>query len=173
MTGSPVSVISATCDLKTSNLSSQVNENCKIVFIESISPFLWTHGVTKTAHELKELTVRGKVVVVNVHLDTLLEEDSGVKLRYLSTAVIRVLKQVGKQKFLVRISMKKKYQTEIVEIAGNDVKSSVVSHNVNVEQSVASSPVVTTFNLGVNLSETEKQAKDSLVLPYLRYFLFC
>lgn len=165
LTGTDVFSISAPSCLKIPNLTSLVNEQ-RIIFVESISPFLWTHGILGVSRDLKDLTDRGKILVLNVHSDTLLDKNDSQRLRYMSTACIQVLKQMEKHKFLVKISIKKKHQTEIVEICGRDVKSSVVSHTI--QQSIVSSPAVTTFNLGVNLSETEKQAKDSLILPYLR-----
>lgn len=151
-----------------------------VVFIDSVSPFLWCHGLTHFTREITHLASSAKRIVLGVHSDTLLGESDAVFLESLCTTHVNVAVRYDASNFLVTVTCKKsggkvlgRRQAELVTIAEDgSVNSSVSTAKVERSQPrVVPMDSLTTFNLGVSMSEAEKKARDHLVLPYLRYFL--
>jgi len=145
------------------------------VFVDNISYYMWNNS---SSHILRSITSSVKIglnFVICIFRDTLPSTiDTSVFKRY-SSHYVSVLKRIDSRSILVEIFEKKNghisSKMEILTFDDNlNVNSSAyrpdeikcVSDNSIPVQSLA------TFNLGTDLSESEKNARNALVLPYLR-----
>ena len=164
-------------------LSDKTNLSEKLVFVDSLNRLIERLGFYNTYRLIKNLKTFVKSLVCLVHND-LLDSNELEKFEMLSMIQIKLqtnnnFNAINKKNCkVIEIKSKKpngKINSQLAEFYVDD--NFTIHHQIHSNKQTSSNKSVendfeglTTFKLGLKMSENEKKAKEQLILPYLRYF---